>query len=124
MANNHEEITKEIKDLLKDDNLETDAALRLMLASQLVMSRRLKETKECVGEVKADVVVIKQSLERYPSIMWMWFHRRRTLIAIVFAVMLIYTVLFGVVNISDIRQALLELAGLPTNLGLGPTPVP
>ena len=124
MANNHEEMTEEIRELLKEDNLNTDAALRLMLASQLIMGRRQKETKECVGEVKEDVSAIKLSLERYPSIVWMWFHRRKTLIVAIFVLMLIYTVLFGVVNISDIRQAMLQLAGLPTDLGLEITPIP
>ena len=109
MSGNHEEITEEIG----------------ALANQLVVNRRMTETKECIGEVKDDVSDIKHRLEKYPSILWLWFHRRKTLIAAFFVLMLMYTILFGVVNISDIRQALLHLAGLPTNLGLGPpTPTP
>lgn len=122
---NHGEITEEIVALIKEDNLNNDAALRLILANQLVINRRMKKTNEVVDEVKEDVSAIKLSLERYPSVMWMWFHRRKTLIAAVLVLMLMYTVLFGVVNISDIRQALLSLAGLPPDLGIAtPTPLP
>lgn len=122
---NHGEITEEIVALIKEDNLNTEAALRLILANQLVVNRRTLETKTSVGEVQQDVSDIKKSLEMYPSVIWLWFHRRKTLIAAVLVLMLIYTVLFGVVNISDIRQALLSLAGLPPDLGIAtPTPLP
>lgn len=123
MAGNHEEITNEIKALIKEDNLNTDAALRLILANQLIVNRRMVETKECVSELKDDIAYIKDSLEKYPSVMWMWFHKRKTLILTIVIIMVAYTVLFSPVNFSDIRQVLLDWIGLPPDLGFA-TPAP
>lgn len=123
MAGNHEEITDEIRSLIKEENLNTDAALRLILANQIIMNRRIKETKECISEIKEDVVLIKESLERYPSLIWMWYHKRKTLIFGLIVLMVLYTILFSPINFSDIRQVLLDWVGLPPDLGLA-TPVP
>lgn len=124
MAGNHEEITDEIRTLLKEDNLNYEAALRLILANQIIISRRMRETQDSVGELKADVKDIKESLGKYPSVVWMWYHKRKTLILGVIVLMVLYTVLFSPINFSDIRQVLLDWAGLPPDLGLSTTPVP
>lgn len=130
---------KEIKKLVEEENIETEAALRLTLAGQLIITQELAELKEAVDEkiedletnveglrkcVNVNVGSIEKHLEDYPSIVWFWYHRRKSLILILLVIMLTYTVLFGWVNISDVRQALLHQLGLPPDLGLGPPPTP
>lgn len=132
----------EIKKLIEEDNIEIDAALRLTLASQLIITEELtgirthavksKEgldkrmdcleddvagLRECVNK---RVTKVETHLGKYPSIVWFWIHRRKTLILMLLAIMLVYTILFGWVNISDIRQAILSQLGLPPDLGLAP----
>lgn len=132
----------EIKKLIEEENIEIEAALRLTLASQLIVTEELADIKshairseesvdeqicaviadvaslrEC-GESKLDE--IEQHLERYPSISWYWRHKRRTLLLLVFGIMVTYTIFFGWINISDIRQAILSQLGLPLDLGIGP----
>jgi hypothetical protein len=132
----------EIKKLIEEDNIEIEAALRLTLASQIIITEELGEIKkqsvrseENVDEQMLDIIndvgslrkcgetkldEIERHLEKYPSISWYWQHRRKTLLLLILGIMVVYTVLFGSINISDIRQAVLGQLGLPTDLGLGP----
>jgi ATP/maltotriose-dependent transcriptional regulator MalT len=157
-VNSHQEHTiQEINKLVQEDSIETEAALRLTLASQLIINESLKEiqalthrieeragkrmdeleegleariddleedVKDLRGCVNKKVGSLEEHLEKYPSIVWFWIHRRRTLILLILASMVMYTILFGWVNISDIRQAVLHQLGLPPDLGLGPIPTP
>ncbi len=132
----------EIKKLIEEDSIEIEAALRLTLASQLIVTEELgairkhavrseegldkrmddlevdvSELRKCVNK---KVNEVESHLEKYPSIVWFWIHRRKTLLLMLLMIMLTYTVLFGWVNISDIRQAILSQLGLPLDLGLGP----
>lgn len=159
--NSHQEHTiQEITKLIQEDSIDTEAALRLTLASQLIINDSLGEiqaqtlrieeraekrmdlleeglderidtlevdVEKLRGCVQRRVGEVESHLEKYPSIVWFWIHRRKTLILMLLIIMLMYTVLFGWVNISDIRQALLHQLGLPPDLGLGPsvpTPLP
>lgn len=132
----------EIKKLIEEDNIEIDAALRLTLASQLIVTEELTAIRkhavqsekgldkrmDCleadVAELRAcvnkKINEVETHLTRYPSVVWFWIHRRKTLLTMLLMIMLTYTVLFGWVNISDIRQAILAQLGLPPDLGLGP----
>ena len=143
MTNNSQQVTiNEIKKLIEEDNIEIEAALRLTLASQLIVTEELAEIKsqnfrrvEHVDEQMSEVInnvgglrkcgegklsEIERHLEKYPSISWYWIHRRKTLIIVAFGLMITYTILFGWINISDIRQVILSQLGLPPNLGFGP----
>ena len=132
----------EIKKLIEEDSIEIEAALRLTLASQIIVTEELTAIKSHALEsdesvdTQIDAVItkvadlrscgeskleeIEQHLGKYPSISWYWQHRRKTLILLVLGIMVTYTILFGGVNISDIRQAILGQLGLPTDLGIGP----
>ena len=132
----------EIKKLIEEDNIEIEAALRLTLASQIIVTEESGAIKsnalrweasvdEQIDDVITDVASlrkcneskldeIERHLENYPSISWYWKHKRRTLLLLVFGIMVTYTVFFGWINISDIRQAILSQLGLPPDLGFGP----
>ncbi len=132
----------EIKKLIEEDNIEIEAALRLTLASQIIVTEELTairthavRSEENVDE-QIDAVIhdvaglrncgekkldeIERHLEKYPSISWYWQHKRKTLLLLVFGIMVTYTIFFGWINISDIRQAILSQLGLPLDLGIGP----
>ena len=134
----------EIKKLLEEENIEIGAALRLTLASQIIVTEELTDIKSHAlksdknGEKQMDAVIndvaklrscvnsklgeIERHLEKYPSISWYWKHKRKTLILLILGIMVVYTILFGSINISDIRQAILSQLGLPTDLGITPPP--
>jgi hypothetical protein len=142
MANSSQHTINEIKKLIEEDNIEIEAALRLTLASQIIINEELAEIKsqsyrrvehvdEQMNEVITDVGEmrkcgvtkldeIERHLEKYPSISWYWMHRRKTLIIVAFGLMITYTILFGWINISDIRQVILSQLGLPLDLGIRP----
>jgi hypothetical protein len=147
--NSHQQDTiNEIKKLVEEENIEIEAALRLTLASQLIVTKDLEKIKtravlleENLDEQMDEIIInldklrkcvnvqlndTKQYLEKYPSVSWYWTNRRKTLILLILAIMVLYTVLFGPVNISDIRQAILSQLGLPPDLGIEPsgTPMP
>ena len=150
---------EEIKKLVQEESIDLDAALRLTLSSQLIVTSELVEIKQQtlrieeraekrmtvlengVDEKIEELETYKASLREcitnrvgiletyhkdYPSLVWFWIHRRKSLILMLLVIMLMYTVLFGWVNISDIRQAILHQMGLPPDLGSGPptTPTP
>jgi hypothetical protein len=142
MANSSQHTINEIKKLIEEDNIEIEAALRLTLASQIIITEELAHIKsqsdlwettvdEQMHEVITDVGGLRKCgetkleeielhLEKYPSISWYWMHRRKTLILVAFGLMITYTILFGWINISDIRQVILSQLGLPLDLGIRP----
>lgn len=143
MNNSSQQVTiNEIKKLIEEDNIEIEAALRLTLASQLIVTEELADIKsqargriehvdEQMNEVITDVSEmracgvtkleeIERHLEKYPSMSWYWMHKRKTLILVAFGIMITYTILFGWINISDIRQVILSQLGLPLDLGIHP----
>jgi UPF0288 family protein (methanogenesis marker protein 3) len=122
---------EEIKKLIEEENIEIEAALRLTLASQLIVTEELGEIKTHalktgksvdgqIDEIETKLNEIERYLERYPSMSWYWKHRRKMLLLLIFGIMVTYTVLFGWINISDIRQAVLSQLGLPPDLGITP----
>ena len=110
----------EIKKLIEEENIETEAALRLTLASQIIVTEELATVKIDVEKLNKRVGALESYLTTYPSLSWFWMHRRKMLIILILLTMATYTVLFGWINISDIRQAILAQLGLPPDLGLGP----
>lgn len=105
MERNGEYIT-EIKDLLKDDNLNTDAALRLMLVTQLRILEEVERTKQRLEGVA-------ESQRKYPSVAWMFANHPKKTAAIIFAVFMVLYTLLSPITISDIRHAILEWMGIP-----------
>lgn len=136
MTSKSQQVTiNEIKKLIEEDNIEIEAALRLTLASQLIVTEELAQLEKTVGEQMNAVITdvgelracgvsklgeIEQHLEKYPSISWYWMHKRKMLILLVVGFMVAYTILFGWINISDIRQVVLSQLGLPLDLGIHP----
>ena len=100
------EVIKEIRDLLREDNLNTDAAIRLMLTMQL---RILEEVERTIRRVDEAVAV----QTKYPSVSWMFSHHPKKTIAIVFAVFMVLYTLLSPITISDMRHAILEWVGIP-----------
>jgi len=110
----------EIKKLIEEENIETEAALRLTLASQLIVTEEVTAVKTDVEKLNKRIGELELYFDAYPSLSWFWAHRRKMLVLLIFLLMATYTVLFGWINISDIRQAILYQLGLPPDLGLGP----
>jgi hypothetical protein len=94
----------EINSLIHEDKLETEAALRLMLKSQQRILRRTEEVERISRENR-------DYSQRYPSLAWLWMHRRRTTIITIFLAWLALYILFSTVTIADFRHFLLELVG-------------
>ncbi len=135
-------VIEEIAALLREDSIDPNTALRLILASQMATTKslseiqdsvtrfrktseeRMKEFEDTVEEQLGDLTIRVVSLETYrtyyPSLVWLWVSKKRTFIAVVLILMLLYTILFGWLNIDDIRHAVFDQLGLPYDLGLGP----
>jgi hypothetical protein len=104
-------LSEEIETLLAAEKIDEEAAIRLMLVSQRELLERMKV-------VEAVATANGEYLANYPSITWLWSHRRKTTVVIVIAVFLALYFLLSPVTISDIRHAILEALGLPVDLGL------
>ena len=108
-------ITEEIKELVGNDEIDQGAAMVLMLTSQVEILERLSEQDERLGE-------LEDKVDRYPSITWLWKTDKRALITVAIGMALLYTFIFSPWLISDIRHAVLELFGLPHDLGITAPP--
>ena len=110
-----EHLYREIHNMVEHGDIETTEAVRLLLLSHAQLLSEMTELKRELAE-----------LRRYPSLTWLWANRRRDVVVLLTVVFLIYTFLFAPWQISDLRQAILHLVGLPTDLGIGipPTPIP
>ena len=123
-------ITEEVVEIRKQTLRIEKRAEGRMVDLEEGMDDKIEELEEDIISlrkcVESRVGKVESHLENYPSIVWFWIHKRKSLIIMLLIIMLMYTVLFGWVNISDIRQALLHQLGLPPDLGLGtpPTPMP
>ena len=97
----------EISDLLQEKEISTEAATRLMLRTQ---SRIIHTQTAMLTQIKS----VKSYNERYPSITWLYTHRRKTTIFVAFAIFAIFYSIFAPITITDIRQGLLTaLSSIP-----------
>jgi hypothetical protein len=124
---NGDEILREIRIQLAKDEINPDVAMRLILANQVTVNGHLKDiqatmksseesTDNRFDELIEKVRAIELYQTYYPSIMWIWSNKKRYLITGLFAFMLLYTFLFGWVDVIVVRNSILGI------LGLGPVP--
>ena len=109
--NGRMEIIEEIKQLVDRDEIDQGVTIVLMLNSQVEILKRTSEQEKRLSD-------IEMRNERYPSITWLWKNERKTVIGVLIALALLYTFIFSPWLISDIRHAVLELIGLPSDLGI------
>ena len=103
-------LNDEIKQLLAEDKIDPEAATRLILVTQQEILNRMTKLE---GTVAANC----EYIATYPSIMWLWVHRRKgTALVVVLVFLALYFVLTPI-TISDWRHAIMEWVGLPRDLG-------
>ena len=101
--------------MVGDDEINTNAALVLMLTSQAEILERMSDQESRIEN-------LERWVERYPSVTWLWKYERRSVVVILIMMALLYTFIFSPWLISDIRHKVLQMVGLPPDLGLGVTP--
>ena len=109
--NGQMKITEQIKQLVDKDEIDVGAAMVLMLTSQAEILERLSEQEDRLQN-------LEQHNRHYPSLPWMWKEDKRSVIVMLIALALLYTFIFNPWLISDIRHAVLEMVGLPQDLGI------
>ncbi len=132
---NGADIINEIGNLLEEESIEPDVALRLILANQVTMTRQLSDIQQSVtkfrmrseermdsfekdiddrlDDVTDRLLALEEYRTHYPSLMWLWIHRRRTLFFVAIVLALAYTVVFGWLGIDDVRHAVFNWVGIP-----------
>jgi len=105
-------ITEQIRLLVDRDEIVVEAAIVLMLTAQMEILERMENIEERLKKVE-------DMQNRYPSATWLWAFRRREVIVLMVIIALIYTFIFSPWLISDIRHAVLDLLGLPMDMGIG-----
>lgn len=106
-------LIEQIDELLEEQRIDSQTALRLMLLTNKELLERMSGCEEKTREHEAYI-------KGYPSVLWLWSNRRKETILVIVLVFLLLYFLMSPITISDIRHALLELFGLPADLGLGP----
>ena len=104
-------LVNEIEQLLSEDVIEPEAATRLILVSQ-------REILESVTKLEEATEANSEYIAHYPSITWLWAHRRKGTVLVVALVFLALYFLLTPITISDWRHVILEAVGLPHDLGL------
>ncbi len=99
-------LTDEIGDMIRADKIETEAAMRLMLLAQ-------SETIERLDGLETAVNAVTKQQEMFPSLTWLWAFNRRSVVLVVLAVLMLYTLALSPWYVMEIRAALLHAAGLP-----------
>lgn len=117
-----DEITQEIKSMLSSGKLDSDEAMRLLLVMVAHIQSDVSAMATANLEILERVKDIEAYNERYPSVLYMWSTNPRKLVIIFIVIFLIYTLVVSPWMISDIRHVLLEMIGLPHDLGLPPVP--
>lgn len=100
-------LSNKIEELLEDDKLDTELALRLMLLTQMELLERI-ESVETIANGNSEY------LAHYPSVLWLWVHRRKSTILVVVVIFLLLYFLLIPISVSDIRHAIFEALGLPS----------
>ena len=101
------DLINEIRDMVRSDDLETTAAIRLILVAQ-------GETIERLDDLETAVLEASDRQKRYPSATWLWVHNRRSLIAVVVLVFVLYTVILAPWYVVEMRTVLMHMIGLPS----------
>ena len=112
------ELTSEIKQMIESGKMDGDEAMRLLLVMVSRIQRDVGKMADRNEEILERVKEVERYNERYPSVYYMWQHRRHEIITTLIIIMLIYTFVASPWMISDLRHALLHMLGLPTDLGI------
>lgn len=116
MANG--DVTQELKSMLEGGKLDSDDALRLLLVMVNQVQLDMMALRQKNTEVLERIAKIEAHNEKYPSLMYLWSNDTRRLLVILIIVFLLYTFIISPWMISDIRHVILEMLGLPHDLGI------
>lgn len=110
---NGEEVLAEMDQLISSNDIDPDTAMRLIIAGQKTIIKRLERYHDDISDITERIRVLEEVQQHYPSMLWLWANDRKNLIIILLVLMFVYTLLFGWLTVSDIRQILLDHAGIP-----------
>ena len=96
----------EIAQLLAEDEISTETAVRLILKSQAKMQTDIKL-------IAANSDNISEHHTRYPSVLWLFAHRRKETVATALAIFTLFYSVFTPITISDLRHAIAAAIGIP-----------
>ena len=106
-------LSNEIEDLLKEERIDSDAAIRLMLVSQKEILQRLASVENGVTANGVTAAEHERFHAKYPSLTWLWYHRRKELIIAAVVLFIVFYTLFSPITISDLRHPIMDYLGLP-----------
>ena len=87
-------LSNEIEDLLKEERIDSDAAIRLMLVSQKEILERLSSVENGVNHNGATIADHEQFHKDYPTLTWLWYHRRKELIIAAVVLFIVFLLCF------------------------------
>ena len=96
----------EIAQLLAEDEISTETAVRLILKSQAKMQDDIKLIAANSDSIHAHHI-------QYPSVLWLFAHRRKETIGTALAIFTVFYSLFTPITISDLRHAIAAAIGVP-----------
>ena len=103
-------MTNDIRTLIENSNMEPKEVDRLILITLSDIHEKLNELAADMDSLRQETESVTQYRDKYPSITWLWSHRRKDLMIIMVIVFLIYTLLVTPYNIQEIRNSILGLA--------------
>jgi len=98
-------LAEKIEELLKDDHIDQEAAIRLILLSQSEIIDRLSTLEE-------EITRLRKYQDDYPSLTWLLVHRRRPTILVIVSILLLLYFLSATESIA-IAQFLARSLGIP-----------
>lgn len=98
-------LAEKIEELLKDDHMDQEAAIRLILLSQSEIIDRLSTLEE-------EIACLRKYQDSYPSLTWLIVHRRRVTFLIIALVFILLYLLSPIESIA-IAQLIAKTLGLP-----------
>ncbi len=98
-------LAEKIEELLKDDHMDQEAAIRLILLSQSEIIDRLSTLEE-------EIAFLREYQNSYPSLTWLLVHRRRVTLLIIALVFVLLYLLSPIESIA-IAQLIAKSLGLP-----------
>ncbi len=98
---------QEIADLLQEREISQEAATRLILRTQSRMMTK-------INSIKTIATTANAYNKKYPSLTWLFSHRRKTTITVAFIIFAFFYSVFVPITIADIRESLLAtISGIP-----------
>lgn len=97
----------EIAQLLAEDEISTETAVRLILKSQHQM-------QDDIANIAAMMEEVKDYQDRYPSITWLFANKRKETTLVALAIFTLFYSLFSPITISDLRHSIFVAIGIPT----------